>query len=112
VISGFKFAVGPVLGVGLVVKTAICQGSAEALVEEQEQESDVDTFSREAVGIASTVALDKAMTFELAEVVAELVESVSFGGKLEGGDRSLVDLLGDPAANAVASMREKLPASG
>jgi hypothetical protein len=45
-------AIGPVLSVGLVVEAAVGEGTAEALMKEQEQESDLDAFCREAVGIA------------------------------------------------------------
>jgi hypothetical protein len=49
-------------------------------VEEQEQERDLHAFVCEPVGIAAAIALEKGMTFQLAEVVAELIQSVGFGG--------------------------------
>ncbi|HMF74757.1 MAG TPA: hypothetical protein VK604_03755 [Bryobacteraceae bacterium] len=47
VISGFQFAVWPMSGIGLEV--AVGQLPAEALVEEQEQQRNLDAFSRPAV---------------------------------------------------------------
>jgi hypothetical protein len=49
VVSGFEFAVGPVSGIRLVMEAAVCQRATEALVEEEKQESDLDTFGGEAV---------------------------------------------------------------
>jgi hypothetical protein len=43
-------------GVGAVVKAAVGEGSAEAFVEEQKQQGDVDAFWRETVGVARAVA--------------------------------------------------------
>ena len=46
------------------------------------------------------------MAFEFAQVVAELVEAVGFLGKLEALKNNLVNVLGSPAAEAVATMQE------
>ena len=89
-----------------MVEAAVGEGAAEALVEEQEQERDLDAFGTEAVGIAAAVAFEQAMTFQLAQVVAELIQSVGFGGKLEGGEHGLVNLFGRPAADGGAAMQE------
>jgi hypothetical protein len=48
-------------------------------VEEQEQERDVNTFGGQAAGIAAAIALQQPVTFELAEIVTELVQSVGMG---------------------------------
>ena len=61
------------LGIRLVVEAAVCQRTAEALVEEQEQESDLNAFGRQAVSITSAIAFQESVTFELAEIVTELV---------------------------------------
>ena len=44
------------------------------------------------------------MAFEFTQVVAQLVDAVASVGELEGGDYSLMDLLGGPAAD-VAGVR-------
>ena len=48
------------------------------------------------------------MAFELAQVVAELVQSVCFRGELERGEDCLVNLFGGPAADGTAVMQENL----
>ena len=50
-----------------MMEAAVGEWAAEALVEEQEQERDVDAFGSETVGIASAIALEKSVTFQLAE---------------------------------------------
>ena len=47
VIGGFQFAVWAVSGIGLMMETAVGQGAAQALVEEQEQEGDLEAFAGE-----------------------------------------------------------------
>ena len=49
VICRLEFAVWAVVGVRLVMETAIGQGTAETLVEEQEQERDLHTLGGELV---------------------------------------------------------------
>ncbi len=66
VISGFQLAVGPVGGSGLWWKRLLARRSAEALVEEQEQEGDVNAFGGQAVGVAAAIALEQPVPFELA----------------------------------------------
>ncbi len=88
------------------MEAAVGKGSTEALVEEQEQECNVDAFDSEAVGIAPTVTLEKCVTFELAEIVTELVQSVGLWGKLECRDNGLVNLFGGPATNGVAAVQQ------
>jgi len=48
------------------------------------------------------------MTPEFAEVVAELVETVTFIGEMEGGEDGLMDLVGSPAADVSCAMEENL----
>ena len=45
VIGNFEFAFGPMGGIWLVVEAAVSERTAQTLVEEQEQKSDLDTFS-------------------------------------------------------------------
>src|SRR4030095_2559742 len=46
------------------------------------------------------------MTFQLPQVVAELIQAVGFGGEVEGGEYGLVNLFGSPAADAGATVQE------
>ena len=76
-----------------MVEAAVGEWAAEALVEEQEQQRNLKAFGAEAIGIASAVAFEQAMTFPFAKVVAELIHAVGFGGKLEGSEHCLVNRL-------------------
>ena len=90
------------------MEAAVGERAAEALVEEQEQERDVDAFGGEAVGVAAAIAFQQAVAFELAQIVAELVQSVGFGGELERGEDGFVNLFGGPAADGIAAVQENL----
>ena len=63
VVGGFQFAVGPVCGIGFVVKAAVGQRATETLVEEQEQERHLNAFGGKAVGVSAAVALDQPVAF-------------------------------------------------
>ena len=65
-----------------MVEAAVGERAAEALVEEQEQQRDLEAFGSEAVGVAAAVAFEQAMTFQFAKVVAELIQTVGFGAKV------------------------------
>ncbi len=105
-VGGFEFAVRLVAGIGLVMEPAVGEGAAKALVEEQEQERDLHAFGGELVSVARTVTFEQAVTFEFAQIIAELVQPVSPGGKLKRGENGLVNLLRRPAADRVAAMEE------
>ena len=53
------------LRVWLAMEAAVGERPADALVEDQEEQGDLDTFLRQAVGVASAVALDQAMPLSL-----------------------------------------------
>ncbi len=107
-ICGLEFAVGAVLGIGLVVESAVGQRTAKTLVEEQEQQRHLQAFSGEAVGITRAIALKQPVPFQLAQIIAELVQAVAVGGELKRGEDGLVNLFGSPAADSVAAMQEDL----
>jgi hypothetical protein len=48
------------------------------------------------------------MAFELAQVVAQLVEAVGLLGEIKGGEDGAMDLAGGPAADLRAAMEENL----
>ena len=83
-IGGFEFALGLMGRVGTVMETAVSKRAAQALVEKQEQQRDLNAFGGEAVGVASAVTFEQAVAFELAQVVAKLVQAVGGFGKCEG----------------------------
>ena len=94
------------------MEAAIGQRTAEPLVKEQEQQGDLDALGGELIGVARAVTLEEAVAFELAEIVAELVQPVGAGRELEGGEDGVVDLFGRPAAEGVAAMQQDLEAAG
>ena len=89
---------------GFAMEEAIGQGSADALMEENEHEGDANAFVGEAVGIAVAVALEQGMGFEFAKVVAKLGEGVALRSKLVSRKDGLMDLAGRPAAEWSAAM--------
>src|SRR6202007_1457195 len=80
VVGGFEPAVWPMLGVRTVVKAAVGERSAQALMEEQEEQCDLNPLGGEKVGIARAVALEESVPLEFAQIVAKLVEAVSIRG--------------------------------
>ena len=76
VIGGFELTFRATGSMGLMMESAIGQGTAEALMEEQKQESDIESLGGEAVGVALPIALEQGMTLELAEVVTQLIQAV------------------------------------
>ena len=61
VVGGFEFAGRLVLGVETVVEAAIGERAAQAFVEEQEEERDLNPFGGETIGVAGAVALQQPM---------------------------------------------------
>ena len=61
------------MGVGAVVKAAVGERPAEPFVKEQKEQGNLNPFWGKTVGVAGAVALQQAVAFELAQVVAELV---------------------------------------
>jgi hypothetical protein len=74
------------------VAAAVGERATEALV--KKQEGDINAFGGQAVCIAAAIACKQAVPFELAPMVAELIECVRFRGEREGGDDCFVDLFG------------------
>jgi len=104
VVGGFEFAVRLVIDVGAMVKAAVGEWSAEPFVEEEKEQGNLDPFRGEMVGVAGSVTPQQRVGFELAQVVAELVEAVCCIGEVEGSEDGVVDLLGGPAADLTAAV--------
>ena len=105
-VGDFELAGRLVMGVRAVVKAAVGERAAEPFVKEQEEQGDLNPFWGEAVGVAGSVTLQQPVGFELAQVVAELVEPVGAVGEVEGGEDGVVDLLGGPAADLTTAVQE------
>ena len=82
---------------GAVMEAAMGERAAEPFVEEEEEQGHLDTFRGEAVGVSGSIPLQQTVAFELAQVVAQLVETVALVREVEGGEDGLVDLLGGAA---------------
>ena len=76
-VGGFEPAVWPMLGVWPVVEATVGERSAQAFVEEQEEQGDLNPFGGKEVGVACAVALQEAVPFEFAQIVAKLVKTIS-----------------------------------
>src|ERR1700747_1291966 len=107
-IGGFELAGRLVMGVRAVVKAAVGERAAEPFVKEQEEQGDLNPFGGETVGVAGSVTLQQPVGFELAQVVAELVQPVGAVGEVEGGEDGVVDVLGGPAADLTTAVQEDL----
>src|SRR5215471_12311840 len=101
-------AIGSALRVGPVVEAAVGERTAQALMKEEEQQSNLDAFCREAVGIVSSVPLQQAVSLELAQIVAQLVQAIALLREPEGGEHGFMDLLSRPAADVRAAVQEDL----
>src|SRR5712672_554440 len=63
VIGRFELAVGSVLGLGLMMKAAVGEGSAQPFMKEEKEQGDLNPFRREVIGVAGTVTLQQGMAF-------------------------------------------------
>ena len=105
-VGGFQSAGRLMSVVGAVMEAAVGEGAAEPLVEEQEEKRHLDPFRCEPVGVAGAVALQQPVAFELAQVVAELVQAVGTVGEVKAGENGAVDLFSGPAAEMTSAVQE------
>ena len=66
VVCGFQFARRLVTGDRPVVEAAVGEWTAEPFVKEEKQQRNLDAFWGEAVGVAGSIPLQQAVTFEFA----------------------------------------------
>ena len=52
------------------MKEAVGEGSADALMEEHEEQGGAGSLVSQAVGVAAAIALEQAMGFQLAQIIA------------------------------------------
>jgi hypothetical protein len=108
VIRGLQFAVWTVRRIGLVVKAAVGQGATQSFVKKKEEQGHLDALCGELIGITAAIAFQQVMAFQFAQIVAKLVQTIAFGGKLKRGQYGFVDLLGSPAADSIAAVKQNL----
>src|SRR5437867_9682897 len=89
-----------------MMKEAVGKWSADALMEQDEQESCLDALFGEAVAITPAIALQEAMGFHLADVVPELGQGVALVGQAVGSQYRLMDVVGAPACEVVAAVEQ------
>ena len=107
-VGGLEPAVWPVFGVWSVVEATVGERSAQALMEEQEEQRDLNPLGGEKVGVARAFALEEPVPLEFAQIVAKLIEAVSIGGELEGGQDGVVDFACRPTADMSAGVQQDL----
>ena len=90
------------------MKEAVGQWTAEPFVKKEEQECNLNALGGEQVRVTAGVTLEESVSFQLAQIVAELVQAVSFRREVESGDDGLVDLFSRPAADGIAAVQENL----
>lgn len=64
-----------------MMKETVGHRAADALVEEREEQSHLETLGGQAVGIAALGALDQAMGSELSQVIAKLAKAITVWGQ-------------------------------
>ena len=106
VIGSFERSFRPRVGVGSMVEETVGQGTAEALVEKEEQKRDFDAFLGEAIGVVVSVASEELVGLHFTQVIAELIEPVTIGRKMKAGKHGLVDLGGPPTSHLSSAMQE------
>ena len=90
------------------MEATVGQGTTQALVEEEKQESDLKALAGESVGVAGAVPFQQGMTLELTEIITKLVQGIRLLGEAESGENGLVNLYCGPAAEVAAAVEENL----
>src|SRR5438132_11431522 len=83
VVGGFELAGRLVMGVGAVVEAAVGERAAEAFVEEQKKQGDLNHLGGETVGVAGAVNLHQPVALQRAQCVAHrgvVVDAVGGSG--------------------------------
>src|SRR5580692_4134730 len=96
------------VGVWPVVEATVGERSAQALMEEQEEQCDLNPLGGKKVGVARAVALQESVPLEFAQIVAKLVEAVSIGGEVEGAEDGLGDFACRPIIDMSAGVQQEL----
>ena len=105
-VRGFQFTVGLGTAVGLVMKEAVCKGTAQPLVEKHKGEGDLGSLASQSIGVAFAIPLDQTMRLHFAQIIAKLIQAVVPSGEFESGQEGVVDLLGSPSSDRSAAMQQ------
>jgi hypothetical protein len=101
-VGRFDFGERGSLG-GASLKEAVGERTADALMEEHKEQGGAGSLVSETIGIAPAVAFEQGVGFQLAQVIAELGEGVTFGAEAEAGKNRLMDVAGPPSQDLGAA---------
>lgn len=93
---------------GRGIEKGVRDGTADALVKEDEDGHDFAALVRESIPIVAADPLDEAVGFQFADVVAELGEGVRVGCQPEGLANGLVEVGGAPTGQFHAMVEKDL----
>jgi hypothetical protein len=63
-----------------MMETAVGQGTTEALMEEEKQQSHLDALAGEPIGVTRPSPFQQGVAFQLAKIVAQLIQTVDISG--------------------------------
>ena len=106
--GGVKFGVGSKSVVRSVVKERGSQGTAQALVKEDQEDGNLHTLVGQVRGVTVAVALEQAVGSHLAQVIAQLMEAIARRSQGLGAEESRVNLVGGPAGQTGPAVEEDL----
>ena len=69
-----------------MIEQTVGEGTADALMKEDEEHGDFAPLVREPIGVAGAIPLDEAVGFHFAQVVADLGEGIRRGREGERGE--------------------------
>ena len=87
------------------VEEAVGKWAADALVEKDEEQGGASALVGEAIGVAAALSLEQSVSFEFAQVVAQLGKGIAGGGEAKAGEDCLMDLGGAPSLDVGAGMQ-------
>jgi hypothetical protein len=98
------------------MKEAVGKRTADAFMEEDEHEADLDAFVSETIGVVMTIAHDQSPRLHLSEIIPELGDRVVVCGQSVACEDSCVKRSGEkpriwPAAWRRTSMRRTMRVS-
>ena len=75
--GGFELGVGKLSAVGSAAEERMSQGTAETLVEKDQEDGNFHSLVGQAIGVTLAVTLEQAVGTHLAQVVAELIQPMA-----------------------------------
>lgn len=88
------------------MEEAVGKRTADAFMEEDEEEADLDAFVSEAIGVVMTIARDQSSRFHLSEIIPELCDRVVVCGQSVGSEDPFVKRSGGEAPDLASGMEK------